>query len=51
MLAEYGGLDMDAAFSALRSYARDHNVKLSVAAADLVGRRLSPADVVAPGSR
>ena len=45
LLAESGDLEMDAAFNALRAYARRHNEKLSAVAENLVRRRLR-ADVV-----
>ncbi|QNN54887.1 GAF and ANTAR domain-containing protein [Nocardioides mesophilus] len=46
VLAEYGGVDMDAAFHALRQYARNSGVKLSTAAEFLVRRELSPDEFV-----
>jgi GAF domain-containing protein len=45
VLAEYGHVDMESAFNALRSYARDGNVKLGVAAQHLVRREISPHQV------
>jgi hypothetical protein len=37
---------MESAFQALRSYARDHNAKLSVLAGQIAAGRVSPADVL-----
>jgi AmiR/NasT family two-component response regulator len=45
MLAEHVGVDMDAAFSLLRNYARQHNRGLSEVAASLVDGSLSVAQV------
>lgn len=47
VLAEYGGVDMGAAFNALRDFSRDHGLKLSTVAQQLVGRELDPARVIA----
>jgi GAF domain-containing protein len=41
MLAEYLGMSVDDAFRRLRSYARDHNRKLSDVARDVVERKIS----------
>lgn len=49
ILAEYAGIDMDAAFSALRRYARDNNQRLVDVAIGLVERTL-PAVTVLPGA-
>lgn len=49
VLAERGGLGMDAAFSVLRGYARDRNSKLSLVAEALVRRELDADDVLAAG--
>lgn len=46
ILAERGGLDMDAAFSSLRDYARNRNSKLSLVAEALVRRELEADDVL-----
>jgi transcriptional regulator with GAF, ATPase, and Fis domain len=46
VLAEYGGVDMGAAFEAIRSYAREHRVKLSAVAQQLVVRDLEPGRVI-----
>jgi len=46
VLAEYGGVDMGAAFEAIRAYARDHRVKLSTVARQLVARELAPGQVI-----
>jgi len=45
VLAEYGGVDMYAAFAALRSYARRHNLKLGEIAGQLV-RGVVPASAM-----
>lgn len=46
MLAEFGGVDMGAAFEALRTFAWAHQQKLSAVARSLVSRELDPAQVV-----
>jgi len=48
VLAEAGGLDVDEAFRALRSYARDHNMVLRNVAEAVVNRRI---DVLAAKDR
>lgn len=45
VLAERNGVDMDAAFSALRRYARNHNRKLSELATDVVRGQIDPSTV------
>jgi GAF domain-containing protein len=45
MLAEVGRLDMGRAFDAMRSYARDRNLRLTAVAETIVSREL-PADVM-----
>lgn len=45
VLAERGGLTMDEAFSRLRTYARNHNLKLSLLAASVVERTLPESHV------
>lgn len=47
MLAEFGGIDMDAAFQRLRTFARSNNVKLTDVAAGLVDGTVPLADVSA----
>jgi transcriptional regulator with GAF, ATPase, and Fis domain len=42
VLSQRGGLDMDAAFTVLRGYARDHNLRLTEVARAVVGRELPP---------
>jgi GAF domain-containing protein len=42
VLAERNGLTMDAAFEALRRHARDHNLKITAVAHDVVNARLDP---------
>lgn len=51
VLAEYGGIDMEGAFAALRAYARSTNTKLGDAAGALVRGQTSPAVMVAPRAR
>ena len=46
-LAERGGLSMDAAFGHLRRYARNHNLRLSELAADVVAPGAVTAAVLA----
>jgi GAF domain-containing protein len=48
VLAEFGKIDMDVAFSSLRSYARGSNRKLGEVADSLVRRTLNPSQVLAP---
>jgi GAF domain-containing protein len=48
VLAEHGKIDMETAFTALRSHARRTNSKLGVVAQQLVQRELSPDRVLAP---
>jgi AmiR/NasT family two-component response regulator len=43
MLAEYLTITVDDAFTLLRSYARDHNRKLSAVASDVVDRKIPSA--------
>jgi GAF domain-containing protein len=45
VLAERNGVDMDAAFTALRRYARNHNRKLSELAMDVVRGEIDPTTV------
>ena len=47
VIAEYGGVGMGAAFNALRGFSRDHGIKLSAVAQQLVSRELDPARVIA----
>ena len=46
VLAEYGRVDMDGAFNALRSFARGRNSKLGIVAAQLVRREISPDELL-----
>jgi hypothetical protein len=46
VLAEHTGLDMDGAFSALRQYARDHNIGLVDLAHAVVERRIALAELM-----
>ncbi|MDT7546884.1 MAG: hypothetical protein QOE99_2994 [Actinomycetota bacterium] len=46
LLAQLGSLDMDAAFAALRGYARDHNLRLSDLSHMLVSRELPATDLL-----
>ena len=46
VLAEYGRVDMDTAFTALRTFARGNNLKLSLVAHSLVRRERSPQEVL-----
>ncbi len=47
VIAEFGGLDMTAAYSALRLYARDHNRKLADVAGAVVAGRVNLPSLVA----
>jgi GAF domain-containing protein len=47
VISEYGGVEMGAAFEAIRAYARERRTKLSEVAAHLVDRTLDPAEVIA----
>ncbi len=49
VLSERGNLGMDEAFSRLRSYARNHNLRLSELAGQVVETTLTADDVVAAG--
>ena len=49
VLAEFGAVDMETSFAALRHFARSRNLKLGGVAADLVSRRLRPENVLPPG--
>jgi GAF domain-containing protein len=52
MLAEYLTMNVDHAFKLLRSYARDHNRKLSEVAGDIVNRKVSRAQLTTrPGQQ
>jgi GAF domain-containing protein len=51
VLAQHGGTDMDAAYRALRRYARDNNVKLSAAAEAVVRGEVDLELVIAPSRR
>jgi GAF domain-containing protein len=46
VIAEFGGVDMGAAFEAIRDFARGNSLKLSSAAASLVSRELDPGRVI-----
>ena len=46
VLAEHTGLDMDGAFSALRQYARNHNLGLVDVAHAVVERQIPLTDIV-----
>lgn len=46
VLAEFGQLDMEAAFAAMRAFARSSNRKLGEVASSLVQRRLDPVQVL-----
>ncbi len=46
VLAEFGGIEMDKAFEALRGYSRRHNLKLASVAEGLVQGRTSPEQVI-----
>lgn len=49
VLGEFGGVDMETAFEAIRSYSRRNRAKLSTVAQDLVHRTLAPEVVLPPG--
>jgi GAF domain-containing protein len=51
VLAEYGGVDMEQAFAALRAYARNSNTKLSEAAEGLVHGGTPPESMIEPRGR
>jgi AmiR/NasT family two-component response regulator len=48
VLAEFGRIDMEAAFQALRSYSRRRNLKLGEVSRAIVERQLSPQSVLPP---
>jgi GAF domain-containing protein len=50
VLAEYGGVDMERAFAALRAYARNTNTKLGNAADALVHGEIPPDSMITPRS-
>jgi GAF domain-containing protein len=45
MIAERAGLNMELAFSALRNYARDHNLRLVDVAEAVTGGSLAPSEL------
>jgi GAF domain-containing protein len=47
VIAEYGGVDMGAAFEAIRQFARTNRLKLSAVAQSLISRELHPERVIA----
>jgi transcriptional regulator with GAF, ATPase, and Fis domain len=51
ILAEHGGIDMNAAFAMLRRHARDNNLRLNAVATSLVERRLDPDQLLADTSQ
>lgn len=51
VIAEYGGVDMNTAFEAIRGHARRHRQKLSRVARELVLRELDPGQVIDPRDR
>lgn len=51
VLAERGGLEMDAAFAAMRLFARDNNQRISDVAAAVVARQVHPSAVLDHASR
>ena len=51
ILAENSRESMDVAFDQLRHYARDHNLKLSDVALQVVARQLAPATIASPRRR
>jgi AmiR/NasT family two-component response regulator len=53
MVAERAGLDMEQAFTALRTYARSHNIRLVEVAEAVIGGSLAPSalDRTAPVMR
>jgi GAF domain-containing protein len=50
VLAEFGGVAMEAAFETMRSYSRSHKVKLTAVAEALTQRTLAPNAVLPPAS-
>jgi hypothetical protein len=46
ILAQGGGVEIEHAFTALRGYSRDHNLKLTEVAQAVVSRRLLPAQIL-----
>lgn len=51
VLAERAGMSMEAAFEALRRYARNHNLHLSDVARSVIDKRLSVGELVTEGGR
>jgi AmiR/NasT family two-component response regulator len=51
VLAERAVIDVDKAFTHLRSFARSHNRRLVDVADDVIDGKLATADVVAPGGQ
>jgi GAF domain-containing protein len=47
VIAEYGGVDMGAAFEALRSFARNNHLKLSSVSQALISREIQPSRIIA----
>ena len=48
ILAERAGIDMEAAFRNLRSFARNHNRRLVDVAHDVIGGSVATADILTP---
>ena len=51
VIAQRSNLSMEEAFSALRSYARDHNARLRAVAEDVVARKLDPTMLTSEATR
>jgi len=48
IVAEYGGVDVESAFEAIRTFARSHQANLGLVAEQLVARTIDPRHVISP---
>jgi AmiR/NasT family two-component response regulator len=48
IVAEYGGVDVETAFEAIRTFARSHRSNISSVAKQLIARTIDPRSVISP---